>query len=409
VKILHCADLHIREKDIAEIERVLQFIIMTAKAKQEQPDLTVIAGDIFDSRDVKVDSQSAITAIGFISDMADICPVAIVEGTSSHDGAAPRIMQYVRGLFPVIVAEKPMQVILNSAGEFVTEADNEGHGLDPKIIITLIPQPTKQYWQSAAGISGADQEIGAAMGGVFAGFGAQAANWPGVPHIAAYHGSIGGATLSNGQTRVGLEIEVSADQLALLNADAVLCGHIHYPQQIGERIFYSGSVYMNNFGENHQHGFYVHDYSDAPEDAGWRSEFIETPCKKALRFAHDYTGNGGVPDNLLDLMAPSQDITGAHVRIDLTVWQDEVDKIDRDAIEKAVMGAAASCDIRITRVPRETVRAASVLAAESLREKIEKRAEVVGEQVALEILLLADLLQGSKAEELLKQVMGGGV
>lgn len=260
MKILHLADLHIREKDVDEIDRCLQAIVTTARA--EQPDIAVIAGDIFDSRDVQVDSRSAILAIGFVSALMDVCPVAIVLGTPSHDGEAPKIMKYARGKFDCVVATHPMQVYLEDGFLYDRPAGGEDFKT-PECIVTLIPQPTKQYWQSQGGVSQTDAEIGAAMSGVLAGFGAQAAEYPGVPHVAVYHGTISGATLSNGQTRVGMDIEVSQDQLALTNADAILCGHIHYPQQMGELIFYAGSIYMNNWGEDHRHGFWIHEVEAA--------------------------------------------------------------------------------------------------------------------------------------------------
>lgn len=105
MKILHCADLHIREKDVEEIDGCLSMIVRTAR--DERVDLAVIAGDIFDSRDIKLDSRSALMAIAFVSALADICPVAIVLGTPSHDGKAPEILRFARGIFPIRVYARP--------------------------------------------------------------------------------------------------------------------------------------------------------------------------------------------------------------------------------------------------------------------------------------------------------------
>ena len=102
MKILHISDEHIRDKDIEEIQTCLDFIVATARA--EAPDLIVSAGDLFDSQDVKMGSRSALAAIGLISALADIAPVAIVLGTASHDGKAPEILRFARGKFPIIVA-----------------------------------------------------------------------------------------------------------------------------------------------------------------------------------------------------------------------------------------------------------------------------------------------------------------
>lgn len=402
MKILHTCDLHIREKEIEEIDRVLQFIVATAQ--REKPDLCVIAGDIFDSRDVRVDSRSAIMAIGFVSALMDVCPVAIVIGTPSHDGSAPKIMRYVRGKFDCVVADHPEQIYLYQGALYRTKMIGD---LKPEAIITLIPQPTKQYWQSAGGVSQTDQEIGAAMGGVFAGFGVQAANYPGVPHIGVYHGEVSGSVWSNGQQRTGVDIAVSTDQLALLNAGLLCLGHIHRPQRIGENGFYAGDIYMKDIGEDHKHGFYVHvlatGYSLDREGKHTEiaaSQFIETPCRKVVRVVRDYTKDDADP-------IIGDGMEGAYVRVDLTVWQDEAEKIDREEIRRNLTGdfGAVEVDLRITRVPRETVRAESVLKAETLGAKIEERARITGEDVPAGVLDLADLLEGSKAEELLARVM----
>ena len=92
--------------------------------------------------------------------------------------------------------------------------------------------------------------------------------WKGWPILAPCDVStklrIGGRTMAAmAEANSGMDIEVSQDQLALTNADAILCGHIHYPQQMGELIFYAGSIYMNNWGEDHRHGFWIHEVEAA--------------------------------------------------------------------------------------------------------------------------------------------------
>ena len=97
------------------------------------------------------------------------------------------------------------------------------------------------------------------MSGVLAGFGAQAGEYPGVPHVVAYHGCVSGGKASNSQVMTGRDIEVSTDQLMMAGAHLILCGHLHLPQELPGNVFYAGSVYMNNIGENHEHGFYMHE------------------------------------------------------------------------------------------------------------------------------------------------------
>jgi len=189
MKVLHSADWHVKDSMIEEAERCLNCLVDTAF--NESVNLIVIAGDLFDSQDVKLDSQAAKLVIEKIRDLSNVCPVAIVFGTPSHDGHAPEILEHIHGAWPVIVADKPMQVCFSESG-FANEEDNEGYGLSADAVISLIPQPTKQFFQSAGSITQTDQEIGQAMSALFAGFGIQAAEYN-APHILVYHGAISGA------------------------------------------------------------------------------------------------------------------------------------------------------------------------------------------------------------------------
>ena len=253
MKILHTADFHLRDKDIDEAEKCLNFLIETARS--EKVDLIINAGDTFDSQEVKLDSKSARLAVRVVSELADIAPVAIIIGTNSHDGKSPEILRFAKGVFPVHVSAVPEQVYFIKDGNAFRES---GEGYRPQAVITLIPAITKQYWQSNSSIETADQEIGQAMSGLFSGFGVQAAPYS-APHILIHHGGVAGAKASNGQLMTGRDIEVSLDQLSLSGACLILCGHLHLPQELPGSIFYSGSIYANNIGENHKHGFYIHE------------------------------------------------------------------------------------------------------------------------------------------------------
>ena len=172
MKTLHCGDLHIRDKNIEEAQACISFLITTAKEKSI--DLIVIAGDCFDSRDVKLDSKAAKLVIRTVSALADIAPVAIITGTPSHDGSAPEILRYARGKYDVHVSSIPEQILLRE-GYFY---DHVLGNLKPDAVLTLIPTPTKQFFGSDANIQTSNEQISKAMNGLFAGFGAKAADFP---------------------------------------------------------------------------------------------------------------------------------------------------------------------------------------------------------------------------------------
>lgn len=385
LKCLHGADFHLRDKDIEEARRCVDFLIDTAI--NEKVDLVVLAGDLFDSQDIKLDSLSAKLAAESLERLSrNNIPVLVSLGTESHEGTAPELFKYIAG---VHVSTMPEQVFLQDRLIVDLEEVAKHGGADA--VISVLPTPTKRFMQ------GSNDEVAAAMSGIFAGFGAQAAPHD-MPHILVFHGSISGAMLSNNQTMTGRDIEISRDQIALSGAHLVACGHIHIRQQIGENIFYSGSLFPNSWGENHEHGFYIHELTNICISV---SRFFETPHKRLVRIKEDWTNDQPQEPISLDGM------DGAYVRYDITCWQDEAAGIDKEAIKKSFTEAGAlDVDIRINRIPRENVRAEAVLKAESLRDKLVRQAELRGETVDEAILQKADELETVPMEELIEGATG---
>jgi DNA repair exonuclease SbcCD nuclease subunit len=387
MKVLHCADLHIREKDIEEIATCLQYMV----DKAQGVDLIIIAGDTFDSRDIKLDSRAAKLAIKTISALADIASVAVIVGTPSHDGPAPEVLRYARGAHFVPVASVPEQIYL--VGGELSRAPGIGN-IKPDAILSIVPQPTKQFFNQGD-IQTSNEAIAHGMTGLFAGFGAQAAEFPRIPHLLVGHWNVSGSKLSTGQVLTGQDIDISIDAMGLTNASAHLLGHIHLPQQLGDRTFYSGSPYPLTWGEAEEKGFWIHEF-DA--DELYKSEFMKTPCRKLVRLTQDRTQQPSAV-----LVYPEME--GACVRIDITTWQDEAEAIDKDTIREMCMNAGAlDVDIRINAVPRETIRAAAVLEAETLKDEFAEMAKLRGEDIDPETLSMAEQLETVPAEELLKTI-----
>ena len=395
MRVLHSGDWHTRDKDIEEIEKCLRKVVDTAR--EEAVDLIVIAGDLFDSQDVKLDSLSAKLIVRVISELADIAPVAIVIGTASHDGTAAEILRYARGKHFVHVASVPEQVFLTAGDVYMRPGIGN---IKPNAVLTLIPTPTKQFLQ------GTDQDISQAMSAVFAGFGAQAAQHK-APHILVTHLNVNGCRLANGQIRTGMDIEVSVDQMNLGNFDLGCLGHIHIEQCLGEKYFFSGPIYATKIDEDGRKGFWIHEFPKTPMGV-FSHRFTETPAKKLLRLHHDFVKDPPIDE--LDIVLyqfERSEIEGSFVRCDFTVYQDEAGKISKETITSFYKSAGAlDVDIRIIRVPRETVRAEAVLKADRLRDKIVKMAEIKNETVSEGILTKADQLEDMQADELIKAVAG---
>ncbi|MFA6100472.1 MAG: hypothetical protein WC750_06425 [Patescibacteria group bacterium] len=403
LKLLHFADRHGRDKDIVEVERCDDFIVKTAI--DEKPGLIVFSGDMFDSHEIKHDSLSARLAMSTISQLADIAPVAIITGTYKHDGKAPEILSFARGKFPVHVASYPPEQIFLFQGSFYPSMAGN---LQPDAIITMIPSITKQFFKTTSGIADADQEIAQQMTGLFLGFGAACADYK-APHVLLWHGGISGAKIPSGHVLTGQDIEISTDQIRLAgnNHDFLGC-------------FYPGPVYPVKVDEQ-ECGFWVHELDERdflcamghihqPQQIGGAycdgpvsSTYVPTPFTRTVRFIDDFTK---------DFMGTADigDYQGKHVRYEITAWQDEAEKTNKDEIAaEFVRQGALSAEVRITRIPRENIRAASVLEALTLKDKLAKRAELMGETLDPEIGAMADFLEGTPAEQILAMESGGAV
>lgn len=407
MKCLHLADLHARDKDLDEIKKCCATVTETAEA--EQPDVIVIAGDVFDSRDIRLDSDTCRFIFPFISELADIAPVAIVLGTPFHEGHATEALRHITSMkHNVWVSSSPEQLIILEGGVYKSALyPLRGKSTpmeDVKAILSMVPQPTKQFLQVS------DDELSNAMTPIFAGFGARAAAFD-CPHILVMHGSIRGATLSNEQLMIGKDIEISKEQIQLANPDIVLAGHIHKSQLIEPNIYYSGSIYRVDAGEMEQKGFYVHEFGEfgLNQEYDWKSRFIETPARKIFKLEEDFTQEGY---DLKELDATLyafdlDDMDGADVRATLRVYQDEAATLEKEKIEEFYKSAGAQhVDVRIVRVPRETVRSEKLMRLTSLRDKVREMAALKGEDVSETILSKADWLETHTEDDILEYANG---
>ncbi|WP_300456662.1 metallophosphoesterase [Desulfobacula sp.] len=400
IKVLHTADWHYRDNDHDEIEKCVDAMI--SSAREEQPDVIIIAGDITDSQNLKLDSRSAKTICRQVSELADIAPVAIIIGTPSHDGKSAEILRFIKGKHSIHVSEKPEQLCLSGGGLYT-----EGSGLSDKLIeavITQIPTPTKQYFQSEFSIAESDREIANALSTLLGAFGATASQFN-CPHILSGHFQMGGAFISETQQLVGRDIEVSTDQIAMANAHVVCLGHIHKQQEMKENVFYSGSIWRQNFGEMEDKGFYYHDLCMNTPSRLYDSTFVQVPTRKLLKIFENFI-HADIQD--LDMVIQTygpEDIEGAYIKIEFKVWQDESGKINQAELERSFLEAGAlKVDINLIRVPRETVRCAKVLQLNTLREKVSEMASLRLEEISEEILVKADLLENVNEDDLMKVV-----
>jgi len=412
MKILHTADWHI-DANLIEAGRCLQFL--WRQAAEISPDLTIIAGDMFNSADVRLDSEAARLAMTAVRKLSEYSGqgVIILIGTPSHDGLAAKIFS---GLDKVWVCDKPNSIIFHNTG---AEYKN--------FVVSVLPQPTKQYLESVieGDIEDLNREMGVKLTAICTGFGAAHSQYPDGPHICVGHFTVKGAMISPTQQMIGYDIELGTFQLNSAHPTLWCLGHIHHAQEVAPGMLYSGSLYRVDFGERESTpGFWVHNIVSAEDpntvgNAGgkkWlhdvQSVFTETPASSMNKVKFDIVGD---PDPFCEdahTYIEDGDITDK-MQVEIKCYMDEAGQVPLDAIRESLLERGAKeVDITLQRIPRPNVRSAKILAVEALRDKLIARAEITDDEVAPGILEKADYIETMKAEAVLniikKQFEGKG-
>jgi DNA repair exonuclease SbcCD nuclease subunit len=429
--ILHTADWHVCDDFIGDAVSCLEF--MVNQADRIKPDLIVISGDIYNSRQLRQESEAARVAFMIIRRLARVAPVCILLGTPSHDGNAPLLIESINETCPVWIASTPTSTVLNA--EPFGVKNQFGSPLEPSLkdtedpiaFISAVPAFTKQYFQSSSDIATSDQEIAQELGALFAQFGQwyhdfniQLRRDPDkkdgpIPHILLGHWSMGGAFIHPSQAITGLDIEIAREHVELANPTIGCFGHIHAQQKIGKNLFYSGSLFATDYGEMEAKGFYVHvlelvDYKDHWEVAG--SEFIHTPSPLLIKISSDLLMTKHDDTATLVIMAALKGLApnpNSIIRHDVKIYQDMAHTIDEDLIKKHVAEKLnpRKFDLNISRIPRPNVRSARVLEVDILRDKLQARADIINEPIDERILIKADVLESAEPEEIFDSVQKG--
>lgn len=263
-KILHTADWHIgsfngptvdgengRYHDVCgSIELLIN------DAKEQQPDIAIIAGDLFHQAKVWSDrglkeSQFAIKALRALS---AICPVVVMRGTPNHDSAEQfnALKVAFEGDYRVsIVTEPGVRTYLTGNGE--------------PIQIACVPGFDRGYYRAKhPGLSKEEENevFTEAIKQLIVGMKAQCKH--DIPSVLVGHFTITGCNMESGQTAFMAQFEpvVYPDTLTEADYDLVCFGHIHRPQRLDgcKATYYSGAVASLTFNdEGQERGYYIHD------------------------------------------------------------------------------------------------------------------------------------------------------
>lgn len=343
MKILHTADWHLGTfrspvKDgvnlrTEDTKSCLNELVRVAK--EEQPDYSLISGDVFHVGRLWSDRccEEIITAIHYIRELAAVSKqVIVMRGTPNHDGA---------GQFNVL-------------SEMFADCQNVHIVITPQVIsfddadIAVLPGFDRgTYRAKFPGLSSDEENVvfTQELANIVTGLKAQCE--PNKKSVLMAHYTVPGCNTESGQTMMLTQFEPIIPQEALMAAgyDLVALGHIHRPQRIlSQDWYYSGAINAMNFNdEGQERGFWIH--TDMPFD-GWDSKFYKTPIREFITF--DFTDTditainlGHIDEVAFNYWRYNRAVQEKIVRIHYTCSADNSKALNKAVLERTLLDDGA--------------------------------------------------------------------
>lgn len=396
MKILHSSDFHYSRDNQEPVLKSLRTFY--EYGRDNGVDLFVIAGDLFDRAVQNTDRSGFPQLIKVIQNMMNVAPVVAVCGTPTHDIAGCyEALQEISAKYQFILLDAGKTTLLTAEGKLLsTEGCEPGARWDEndKLFILGCGEPSKEWFlkDKSLGRDEATQAVIQGMRDILLGFGAIRKNYPDIPCLFVYHGSIEGASMCNGQILPMGELAIGRDDLALVGADYYALGHIHKSQQIGDLpAYYAGSAFPVNWGETDAKGFYLIRMNEKglqPVGPVERIPYPHPPRKKIV------TKWG---DEILPNRLPSfGEMDGFQTWLDIQADKHQASVIPREDVldQMMIAGALEGSRVTVTILPTETVRAGEIREAQGLKGKLKVYNDNSGDsQLNVAILDKADQLE----------------
>lgn len=339
IKILHTGDIHLGDlagptKDGQNLRRADTIRCMQEvcyRAFLEEPDVTIIAGDLFNRSRVWAD-----TALEDVNDALEqfiipLCKcsdaVVLLFGTMNHDNPRAfelikRATQDLKNLH--IYTEPKVEEITTSSGPVQIVAVP---GFDKARLRLFCPGVDKET---------ENRNATALINDIMLGLSTELDKSK--PSVLVAHYTVSGSEADNGSTFLaGQDVVVLPATIDAMGVDLACFGHIHKPQRLvcQTPAFYCGSVNQLTFNdEGTEHGFYIHTI-----DGQVSSEFAGTPERKhfTLRLSPE-----DVSAFITEGVAPTPDgISDAVVRVRYSCTAEQDKAFNRAELQKYLMQAGA--------------------------------------------------------------------
>ena len=283
MKIFHMADIHLGDFPGPTIngENARRLMIQSAlhdiahKAEIEDPDIILIAGDLFHKSKIWADAMLVQVNIirEWLKQLREVTPnIVVLFGTGNHDNM--KAFELMKDLGVYIVTE-PENIYLNIDVPF-----------GQMVAISCVPGIDKRVFRSkitAADTTDENVIISGMLGDIVRGLAIEADEAGANYKILMAHYSVVGASMGNGQHIFNTsDVTLNTTAIGESGFDLACLGHIHEPQKLTNikiPTYYSGSIHRVSFTEEKQRkGFYMHNLQKGSVE----STYVDMPAYEML-------------------------------------------------------------------------------------------------------------------------------
>jgi len=332
MRVAHISDVHLGwnagPDNLSRFMDISKNLDWTAKKLiEEKVDCVLFCGDAFKDAKIMVDraEKEISVVVKFLRELSTAgIEVIVISGTPSHDSIAsykflqeiniPRTLIFTNPsvmTFPPTTNELSV-ACLPGLNRSALMTQDEYKGLPPEQIHRIMTDKITQLCMGMSAQMPDDK-----------------------PKILMAHMTYQGA--DTGFTDLLMQHEPILTKDAVAGFDLVCLGHIHRPQIIDSKVFYSGPIERLSFNEEGINpGFWIHEVeSNLPFGRLLPSRFIETPARKYLTLEWSES-------EVIDYLAYGHivwDIKDSIVRLHYSCSEETAKQLNRKALGKALYNA----------------------------------------------------------------------
>ncbi len=331
IKIAHVSDVHQGwnypgPTPFSRFEDINRILTWTAdKIIAEECDVVLVCGDCFKDAKVMLDraSKEIASIVRFLRKLSQAgIEVIVISGTPSHDAVSAYELMEQMSIPRVSIRTKPGIIpyipgvtiaCLPGLNRSMLMTQDEYKGLPPEQVHRIMTDKITQMCIGMAAQMPQDK-----------------------PKILMAHMTYQGA--DKGFDDLLMQHEPILTKEAVSGFDLVCLGHIHRPQVVDDKVFYSGPIERLSFNDEEiTPGFWIHETAPRNSYDIFTSKFIKTPARTYVTANWDEH----FLKRFIDGEKPGTGFKDAIVRIRYSCSEETAKQVNRKQLEQALYDAGA--------------------------------------------------------------------